>query len=188
MMYAVNRSGFALLLSFMTLVVLVLGGCSSRHQDIEQWMNQQRQAATPRVMPIPKPVPFIPAAYTQSAQPDPFLADRLTKALKAQNSSSDTLLRAELNRRKEPLESLPLDALSMVGSIGKQHERQVALIKANNLIYQVRVGNYLGQDYGKITKITENAIELREIVQDSSGEWIEHNAEMQLQESQGKSR
>ena len=54
--------------------------------------------------------------------------------------------------------------------------------KVDNLIYQVKVGNYLGQNYGKIIKITENAIQLREIVQDATGDWIERSASLDLQE------
>jgi type IV pilus assembly protein PilP len=164
----------------------ILSGCSS-DQDIQQWMDQQRQAAVPRVTPIAKPVPFTPAAYTQSAATDPFQLERLTKVLRAQNSGGDALLQAELRRRREPLEAFPLDSMAMVGSIDKKGQ-QVGLIKANNLLYQVRPGNYLGQDYGKVIKITEGAIELREIIQDPSGEWVERNTTLQLQQSQEKSR
>lgn len=185
MMQTARKSGIALVLSSVALVVL--SACSSGHQDIQQWMDQQRQAAAPQVAPIPKPVPFVPAAYTQLVIPDPFGIDRLTKVLKAQDTSNNALLQAELNRRKEPLEAFPLDTMTMVGSI-ERYSRQVALIKINNLIYQVRVGNYLGQDYGKVMKITESAVELREIVQNSSGEWVERNSTIQLQESQEKSR
>ena len=180
-----SKSGLTLLLA--SAVFVVISGCSSRHQDIQQWMTQQRQLAVPRVTPVAKPVAFIPAIYTQTKAPDPFSMDRLTKVLKADKSGSDALLQAELNRRKEPLEAFPLDAISMVGSIDKRNQ-QVALVKVNNLIYQVRVGNYLGQNYGKVIKITEGAVELREIVQDSSGEWIERNTGIQLQQSQEKSR
>jgi type IV pilus assembly protein PilP len=182
---AVNKFGVALVL--LSVVLVILNGCSSKYQDIQQWMSQQRQAVTPRVVPIAKPVPFVPAAYTESAGVDPFQADRLTRVLKEQNSGNDALLRAEINRRKEPLEAFPLDTMTMVGSLNKNGE-QVALIKTNNLIYQIRIGNYLGQDYGKVIKITEDAIELREIVQDSSGEWIERNTTLQLQQSQEKTR
>jgi type IV pilus assembly protein PilP len=58
------------------------------------------------------------------------------------------------------------------------------LIKADRLLYQVRVGNYLGQNYGKIVRITENSIQLREIIQDVTGEWIERDTELVLQETQ----
>ena len=87
----------------------------------------------------------------------------------------------ELARRKEPLESYPLDAVTMVGSLVKQGQ-PVALVRVDNLLYQVRPGNYLGQNYGKITKVGETEVALREIVQDAAGEWIERPATLQLQE------
>jgi type IV pilus assembly protein PilP len=105
--------------------------------------------------------------------------------LKTQHSGYDALLQTELNRRKEPLEAFALDTLVMVGSIDKNRQ-PIGLIKANNLIYQVRVGNYLGHDYGKVTNITEDAIELREIAQDSSGLWVERNATIRLHHAQEK--
>jgi len=86
-----------------------------------------------------------------------------------------------MNRRKEPLEAFPLDAMMMVGTLVKQGQ-PVALVKVDNLLYQVRPGNYLGQNYGKITKITETEVSLREIVQDAAGEWTERQGSLQLQE------
>jgi len=163
-------------------LLLLLAGCSS-HQDIQQWMSQQRQATTPVVTPIKEPPPFVPVAYTEASSPDPFDLNRLADALRAQNAGNDALLRIEQKRRKEPLEALGLDSITMVGSIHRKGQQE-ALVKANNLIYQVRVGNYMGENYGKITKITEDSINLREIVQDSSGVWVERNTTMQLQESQ----
>jgi type IV pilus assembly protein PilP len=94
---------------------------------------------------------------------------------------NQALLTPELNRRKEPLEAEPLDAIAMVGLLDQKGQR-VALVKVNNLLYQVKVGNYLGQNYGRIMRITESEINLREIVQDGTGEWIERQAALQLQE------
>jgi type IV pilus assembly protein PilP len=91
------------------------------------------------------------------------------------------MLAAEINRRKEPLEAYPLDSMSMVGSVTKQ-ARPYALLRVDNLLYQVKAGDYLGQNYGKITKISETDISLREIVQDAAGEWIERTSSLQLQE------
>ena len=51
------------------------------------------------------------------------------------------------------------------------------------MLYQVKVGDYLGQNYGRITKITETEVALREIVQDAAGEWIERTGSLQLQEN-----
>lgn len=92
------------------------------------------------------------------------------------------LLTSELNRRKEPLEAYPLDAMTMVGSLDKGGQK-VALLKVENLLHQVRKGNYLGQNYGRVTQITESEITLREIVQDAAGEWIERGTTLQLQEN-----
>ena len=69
----------------------------------------------------------------------------------------------------------------MVGSLNKAGQL-VALVRVDNLLYQVRVGNYLGQNYGRITKVTESDLTLREIVQDAAGEWIERPATLKLQE------
>ena len=102
-------------------------------------------------------------------------------ALKQEARQPNSAVAAELNRRKEPLEGYPLDSMSMVGSVQKQG-RPYALLRVDNLLYQVKAGDYLGQNYGKILKITETEISLREIVQDAAGEWIERPTTLQLQE------
>jgi type IV pilus assembly protein PilP len=73
--------------------------------------------------------------------------------------------------------------MTLVGSISKAG-RPVALVKVDNLLYQVRPGNYLGQNFGKVTKISETEVTLREIVQDAGGEWVERIVSLQLQERQ----
>ena len=163
----------------------LLAGCSASNQDeLEQWMAQQRATTRPKVEPIPEPKKYIPQAYSQANAFDPFSNEKLTQALKketAQSTASAALLAPELARRKEPLEAYPLDTMSMVGSLVKQGQ-PVALVKVDNLLYQVRPGNYLGQNYGKIVKVGETEVVLREIVQDAAGEWIERSATLQLQE------
>jgi type IV pilus assembly protein PilP len=79
------------------------------------------------------------------------------------------------------MEAFTLDAMKLVGSIIKAGQ-PVALVKVDNLLYQVKLGNYLGQNFGRVTKITETEVTLREIVQDAVGEWIERIATLQLQE------
>jgi type IV pilus assembly protein PilP len=174
----------ALLLSLAAAVALSACG-SSENDEITQWMAQQRAATKPHVTPIPEPKKFTPEAYTQEALVEPFSKEKLTQALKKDSQQAGTasaaLLAPELNRRKEPLEAYPLDAMTMVGSLSKQGQ-PVALIKVDNLIYQARPGNYLGQNYGRITKVDENEVVLRELVQDAAGEWVERVATLQLQE------
>lgn len=164
---------------------VLLSACgSSAQEDLQAWMTEQRNSTKPHVQPIPEPKKFVPEAYTQEASTDPFSNQKLTQALKresAQSTSNAALVAPELARRKEPLESYPLDSMSMVGSLMKEG-MPVALLRVENLIYQVRPGNHLGQNYGKILKVGETEVVLREIVQDAAGEWIERTATLQLQE------
>lgn len=96
-------------------------------------------------------------------------------------AANGALVAPELARRKEPLEAFPLDAMTLVGSILKSGQ-PVALVKVDSLLYQVKLGNYLGEHYGRVTKISETEVVLREIAQDGVGEWIERVATLQLQE------
>ena len=166
-------------------VATVLGGCASSDQDeLQAWMTQQRAQTRPKVEPIPEPKTFKPEGYTQANAFDPFSNQKLTQALKkeaTQSTTSTALLAPELARHKEPLESFPLDTMSMVGSLLKQG-KPVALVQVDKLLYQVKPGNYLGQNYGRITKVVESEVVLRELVQDAAGEWIERTATLQLQE------
>jgi type IV pilus assembly protein PilP len=166
-------------------LALLLTACgSSSQEELQQWMSQQRAETKPRVQPIPEPKKFTPQAYTQEASTDPFSNQKLTQALKresSQSTSNAALVAPELARRKEPLESFPLDSMKMVGSMVKEG-KPVALVRVDNLLYQVKPGNYLGQNFGKIVKVGETEVVLREIVQDAAGEWIERTATLQLQE------
>lgn len=169
----------------LALTLLVLAGCgSSEQEELQQWMTEQRNATRPKVDPLPEPTKFSPQAYNQEGAIEPFSNQKLTQALKRDSSQATSnvgLIAPELSRRKEPLEAYPLDATSMVGSLIKVGQ-PVALVKVDNLIYQVRVGNYLGQNYGRITQVGETSLSLREIVQDAAGEWIERTATLQLLE------
>lgn len=175
----------AVSLMLVLLVTFGLAGCSSSEQEeLQQWMTEQRNAIRPRIEPLPEPTKFSPQAYSQEASIEPFSNQKLTQALKRDSNKATAnaaLIAPELNRRKEPLESSPLDAVVMVGSLIKVGQ-PVALVRVDNLIYQVKAGNYLGQNYGRITQVTETALTLREIVQDAAGEWIERAATLQLLE------
>jgi type IV pilus assembly protein PilP len=168
-----------------TLLIGSLLGCgASSEDDIRQWMVEERNQTRPKVTPIPAPKQFKPEAYTNAAALEPFSNQKLTQALKrdsAQVAANGALVAPELARRKEPMEAFPLDSMSLVGSIIKAGQ-PVALVKVDNLLYQVKLGSYLGLNFGRVMKITETEVTLREIVQDAAGEWIERVATLQLQE------
>ena len=171
-------------LAFLSLL-LVLSACSSSGDDeLQQWMTAQRNMSKSRVDRLPEPTKFSPQAYTEEGSVEPFSSQKLAQALKRDSNqavSNAALIAPELARRKEPLEATPLDTVAMVGSLIRAGQ-PVALVRVENLLYQVRVGNYLGQNYGRITKVSETGVTLREIVQDAAGEWIERQATLQLQE------
>lgn len=160
---------------------IVLAACSADHDELRQWMEQQRREIKPNVTPLQAPKKFDPQPYTAAQSVDPYSTQKLTVALKQEARQPNSLLSAELNRRKEPLESYPLDSMSMVGSVNKLGQ-PFALLRVDSLLYQVKLGDYLGQNYGRITRIAETEVALREIVQDAAGEWIERPATLQLQE------
>jgi|SRR5690349_12106774 len=160
---------------------VTLVGCGGEQEELSQWMEQQKREVKPNVQPLSPPKKFVPQPYIALNGVEPFSAQKLTVALKQEAKQPNSLLAAEINRRKEPLEAYPLDSMQMVGSVTKTG-RPYALLKVDNLLYQVKPGDYLGQNYGKITKISETDVSLREIVQDAAGEWIERVSTLQLQE------
>ena len=177
-----NNIGVTVLLAA---AVLALSGCgASDEEQLQGWMKEQRSLTKSRVDRIPEPTKFSPQAYTDDGAIEPFSNQKLTQALKrdsAPSAAASALITPELARRKEPLEAYPLDSVAMVGSLIRVGQ-PVALVRVDNLLYQVKVGDYLGQNYGRVTKITEGDVDLREIVQDAAGEWIERSSELQLQE------
>ena len=179
----------ALRASLIMLCALPMWGCGSTGEDeLRQWMANERAQAKPRVTPISEPKQFLPQPYVADEGMEPFNVLKLTQALKresAQVATNAALIAPEMARRKEPLEAFPLDAMAMVGSMNK-NGKPTALLTVDKLLYQVQLGNYLGQNYGRITAITETSIQLREVVQDPTGDWIERTTSLELQEEAKK--
>ena len=177
-----TRQSLALIMACSLFLLAACG--SSDHEELQQWMSAQRDITRPNIPPLQPPTKFTPQTYDQEGSIEPFSNKKLVLALKRDSSQATfnaALITPELSRRKEPLEATPLDSVAMVGSLTKAGQ-PVALVRVDNLIYQVRVGNYLGQNYGRITSVTEASVVLREIVQDAAGEWTERPATLQLLE------
>ena len=168
-----------------SITAILLVGCGGSDGDeLQRWMAEQRNQTRPKIAPISEPKVFKPESYALAGTIEPFSREKLTQALRreaSQTGGNGALVAPELARRKEALEAFPLDAMTLVGSMLRAGQ-PVALVRVNNLLYQVRPGDYLGQNYGRVTKINETEVALREIVQDAVGEWIERTASLQLQE------
>lgn len=161
--------------------VLSLAGCGANTEELTDWMEQQKRAAKPSVQPIEAPKKFEPHPYSVIALVDPFSAQKLGSGTRLEGGQGNPILAAQLRRRKQPLEAFPLDAMKMVGTVSRQG-RPHALIEVDKLLHYVKVGEYIGQNYGQITQIDETELTLRELVQDAAGEWIERTTTLQLQE------
>lgn len=169
-------------------LVVSLAACSQASNDeLQQWVAEQRQTARPKVEPVKAPKDFVPQGYSSAAAVSPFSSEKFTSTLRQQTATSGNaaLVAAEMKRPKGPLEMMPLDTMSMVGLLDKAG-RKVALVRVGGLLHQVEVGNYLGQNYGRVLRISETEITLREIAQDAVGEWTERTATLQLQEGTSK--
>ena len=171
----------AVSLSLGLLLIAALSGCGAELDEVQVWMEQQRREVKPNVAPLQPPKKFDPQPYAAAGAVEPFSAQKLAVAFKRDERAPSSLLAGELKRRKEPLEAYPLDSMAMVGSVNKQG-LPFALLRVEGLLYQVKVGDYMGQNYGRILRISEADLVLREVVQDAAGEWIERNSTLQLLE------
>jgi type IV pilus assembly protein PilP len=160
---------------------IVLAGCAdATHEDLRQWMSEQGKGARGNVEPLPQIRPYEPFAYNAFDLPDPF------KPRKVETARSHSKLQPDLNRRKEPLEAFALETLAMVGTLQQGKVTQAVIRTTEKDLYRVRVGNYMGQNYGVIVGINENEIKLKELVQDSAGDWTERNTTLLLAEADQK--
>lgn len=163
---------------------LLAAGCGAPDPDpVEDWITQQRAQARVEAPSVAPSQVFTPEPYPEDAGTDPFSTQRLAQALRrdAAQDLNAVLVRPEQARPRQPLEAFPLDAMTLVGSLVRQGQ-PVALVRIDQRVYPVRVGAYLGQHYGKVVRITEQEVVLREIVQDATGLWTERAASLQLQE------
>ena len=162
-----------------------LGACGGGDEgELRTWMDDTRKAMRPTTQPVAEPKQFSPFTYEAKALIDPFDAQKMVLAVarQAQARASTSAIKPDLDRRREALEGFPLDQLKMVGTL-RQQGNNVALIDASGQTFMVRSGNYLGQNFGLVTKISETEVELKEIVQDAAGEWVERPAKLELQEA-----
>lgn len=172
--------------AYLPLILLLsqLAGCGdSSQEELTQWMNNIKKETRIVNRKIDEPKKFIPFSYGANDTIDSFNPIKLSVALAKLQSKSNGALKPNLDRRREVLEDYPLDTVKMVGTLQKPG-LSYALLQVDKAVYQIKVGNYVGQNFGMVTKVTETEVELKEIVQDASGEWIERQAKLELQESQ----
>lgn len=145
-------------------------------EDLRQFMDEAGKDMQGKIEPLPQIKPYEPFSYDAFDLPDPF------KPRKLSPSGGGGGLQPDLTRPKEPLEAYSLETLKMVGMISKKTGIHAVIATPDKAVYHVRAGNYMGQNFGMISSITDTEITLKEIVQDSAGDWAERTSTMTLQE------
>jgi len=164
--------------------VLLLAACSGdEHQDLKEELKTLTKDLRGRIDPLPVVKPYEPVPYKALELPDPFGSAKIELAIAAAAKSKGGANAPNTARPKEPLEAYPLESLRMVGTLS-QKGVTYALIRADASVYRVKAGNYLGQNFGIITGITDGQINLKELVQDASGDWTERKIALQIIEAE----
>ena len=166
------------------LALLVLAGCSDDMSDLREYVEETKQRPGGQIEEIPEFEPYESFTYDPSELRDPFRpSDGFGMTAEEQAAKeSDSGLAPDTSRPKEPLEQFPLDSLEMVGTLG-QGDQEWGLVKSpEGVIHRVQEGNYLGQNYGRITELSAERIEVLEIVPDGQGDWMEREAALSLGE------
>ena len=166
------------------LLGLLLTGCGGEEfQDIKDFIKESEKGLKGRVEPLPEVKPYEPFNYSAFDLPDPF-KPRKIEPIKGGGGK----LQPDINRRKEALEVYPLENLRMVGTL-EQKNVIYALVKTpDNNLYRVKTGNYMGQNFGLITDVSEASLKLKELIQDSTGDWSERESSLQLLDEQERKK
>lgn len=167
----------------MLLLLLLVSGCGSgENSNLKAELAEITKDVKGRVEPIPEIKPYEPFPYAATGLPDPFKPALIKVPMTGVPGAFDS----EISRVKEPLEAFPLESIKMVGTLSRPSDGMVALVTSDAGLSKVTVGKYLGQNFGKIKAITATHIELREIFQDSAGDWAERTAILQMEEKEGR--
>ncbi len=162
-------------------VALLVAGCGGEsHQDLRAWMQEQGKGVKGKLDPLPQVRPYEPFTYNAFDLADPF------KPRKIEPLKGGSKLAPDLNRRKEPLEAYPLESLQMVGTLQRGKSTYALVRTTDKDVYQVKVGNYMGQNFGVIVTIGDGDIRLKELVQDGAGDWTERTSTLQLAEADSR--
>ena len=157
-----------------------LSGCTRGMSDLRGWVAQEKAKKGAPIQPLPVIKTFETFTYADQDQRDPFSPS--TTELQPDGGSAASGPRPDANRARQPLEMFALDSLKMVGTVGASGSTQALIKDPGGVIHRVRAGEYLGQNYGHVTVVSDDHIELVEMVSNGSGGWMERPASIALGE------
>ena len=160
---------------------VLLGACGGEEQsELRQELAAMTKDLRGKVDPLPQVKSFEPVPYRGESMVDPFVPNRIVVTQAAAGGGGGGGVQPDLNRPKEPLEAFPMESIQMVGTLS-QNRDVFALVRAGASLFRVKKGNYMGQNFGVITGIDEGQISVKEVVQDSGGDWVERSTSLQMQ-------
>lgn len=169
-----------------------LAACSGGdHEDLRQWMQESTKDLRGNIPKLPEVKPYEPVPYEVEAMLDPFKSSKIEPESKQrQGGGKGGAFQPDFEAREirnSVLEKYPLESLKMIGYMNVNN-RPIAVIQAEQNVKQVKVGEYMGFDFGMVTRITETEVSLRELVQDSAGDWSERASSLYLQGKEGSKK
>lgn len=167
---------------FMVSLAWALGGCSSNDglEDLREFVKNEHADRKPKIEPLPEVKPNEAFLYAATELPDPFAPRNLQTQTAASQKGSGP--KPDINRRKEPLEDFPLDSLKMVGTLERGRHFWAVIQAPDGTVHKLEPGNHAGQNFGKVKKITEEKIDLIELIQGALGDWVEREASLAITE------
>ena len=161
------------------LFCVTLNGCSSDGlEDLRKFVSDERASKKTKVEPLPEIKMQETFIYNAANLADPFASFNL----KPQGQKSASGPRPDPNRRKEPLEDYPLDSLRMVGTLMRGKQAYAIIQAPDGTVHRAQIGDHLGQNSGMINKITDEKVDLSELIQGAMGDWVEREANLALLE------
>lgn len=164
------------LLCALIVISSTLTGCFSRDENVRIELKELTKSVKPKIKALPAAVNYEPLPYEVEALADPFSPTKTVSKASAASPQPD------MRRTKEALEAYPLESIRMVGTLKASGVLQAA-VSVDGFLYKVRPGQYIGQNFGKVLKVTETSVFIKEMVQEPGGDWSEHETTLSMQDS-----
>ena len=162
---------------------VLLSGCSDGNMsELRGYVNDTKADAkrNKRIDPLPTFEPYETYTYQSRNGRNPFTVS--IGGQEQQQQVADDGLRPDPNRRKEALEDYPLDSLRMVGTLERDTVVSAIVKASDGTIHRVKIGNYMGQNHGRIIRVSDEKVDLVEIIPNGLGGWRERESAIALSE------
>ncbi len=170
---------------------IALGACSSgEHENLRQWIEENSNDLRPNIPKLPEVKPYQPVPYDTQGLLDPFKSNKIEPESKYKQAGKGSMFQPDYDAREmrnSILEKYPLESLKMIGYLNV-NKRPLAVVQVDDKVKQVKVGEYIGLDFGMVTQITDSEVKLRELIQDSAGDWSERESSLFLQGKEGSKK